>query len=64
MKVFRMTALLSALLVPMSAKAHPGHGEFLSDLVHGFAALDPLVTISVLVLIVSGVAWRMGRPRA
>ena len=61
MKSFRMTALLSALLIPMSAYAHPGHGEFLADLVHLFAGLDPLLTIAAVVLIVSGVAWRMRR---
>ncbi len=59
MKSFRMTALLSALLIPMSAYAHPGHGEFLADLVHLFAGFDPLLTIAAVVLIVSLVAWRM-----
>ena len=64
MKALRMTALLSALLIPVSANAHPGHSAFLADLVHAFARLDPLLMISGLVLIVSGVAWRMRRSRA
>ena len=59
MKSFRMTALLSTLMLPMSAYAHPGHGEFLADLVHVFAGLNPLSTIAAVVLIVSLVAWRM-----
>ena len=59
MKPFRMTALLSALLTPMSAYAHPGHGEFLADLVHLFTGLNPLLTIASVVLIVSLVASRM-----
>ena len=63
MKSFRMTALLSALLIPMSAYAHPGHGEFLADLVHLFAGLNPLLTIAAIVLIVSLVAWRMRQSR-
>ena len=63
MKSFRMTALLSALLMPMSAHAHPGHGEFLADLVHWFAGLDPLLTIAAVALIVSGVASRIRRSR-
>lgn len=61
MKSFRMTVLLSALLIPISAYAHPGHGEFLADLVHLFAGLDPLLTIAAVVLIVSLVAWRIRR---
>ena len=63
MKSFRMTALLSALLIPMSAYAHPGHGEFLADLVHLFAGLNPLLTIAAVVLIVSLVASRMRQSR-
>ena len=45
----------------MSAYAHPGHGEFLADLVHVFAGLNPLLTIAAVVLIVSLVASRMRR---
>ena len=63
MKSFQITALLSALLTPMSAYAHPGHGEFLADLVHLFAGLNPLLTIAAVVLIVSLVASRMRRSR-
>ena len=63
MKPFRMPALLSALLIPMSAYAHPGHGEFLADLVHVFAGLDPLLTIAAVVLIVSLVTWQMRQSR-
>ena len=59
MKSFQITTLLSALLIPMSASAHPGHGEFLADLVHVFAGLDPLLTIAAVVLIASLVASRM-----
>ena len=61
MKSFRMTVLLSALLIPMSAYAHPGHGEFLADLVHLFAGLNPLLTIAAVLLIVSLAAWGMHR---
>ena len=63
MKSFQIAAVLSALLTPMSAYAHPGHGEFLADLVHLFAGLNPLLTIAAIVLIVSLVAWRMRQSR-
>ena len=61
MKSFQITALLSTLMLPMSAYAHPGHGEFLADLVHIFAGLDPLVAIAAVILIVSLAASQMHR---
>jgi len=47
----------------MSASAHPGHGEFLADMMHVFAGLDPLLTIAAVVLIVNLVASRMRHSR-
>ncbi len=45
MKSLRVTALLSLLIAPMSAYAHPGHGGFLAGVAHPFFGLDHLLAM-------------------
>ena len=45
MKLFRVTALLSLLIMPMSVYAHPGHGGFLAGVAHPFFGIDHLLAM-------------------
>ena len=63
MKPLQISALLSALTLPLSAYAHPGHDGVLADLTHLFANVDPLWGgITGGVIMIFG-AWWIGHTR-